>query len=172
MDDFSYDRYKFGGLRFFLELAIFLAVKLGIENPKSSISFFRLCRGFLEGIEGLRAYNGYKYSTAAMINFLLFVRLCRFKKRESALEFLEKHKEWAIALGFHNGVPHESDVTKFINKIGADLDVYFVQLLRFIRENVSLERRNKSFSYHRISETQQPNWCENKDWNREKIHEV
>ena len=147
-------------------------MKLDIDNPKSSISFFRLCRGFLEGIEGLRAYNGYKYSAAGMTNFLLFVRLCHFKKRESALEFLEKHKEWAIALGFHNGVPHESDVTKFINKIGADLDVYFVQLLRFIRENVSLERRNKSFSYHRISETQQPNWCENKDWNREKIHEV
>ncbi len=34
LDDFSYDRYKFGGLRFFLELAIFLAVKLGIDNPK------------------------------------------------------------------------------------------------------------------------------------------
>ena len=74
-----------------------------------------------------------------MINFLLFVRLCRFKKRESALELLGKHKEWATALGFYNGVPHESDITKFINKIGADLDVYFVQLLRFIRENVSID---------------------------------
>jgi len=139
LGDFSYDTYKFGGLRFFLELAIFLAVKRDIENSKSCISFFRLCRGFLEGIEGLRAYNGYKYSAAAMINFLLFVRLCRFKKRESALEFLEKHKEWATALGFYNGVQQESDVTKFINKIGADLDVYFVQLLRFIREKVSID---------------------------------
>jgi len=44
-----------------------------------------------------------------------------------------------MALGFNNGVPHESDVTKFINKIGDDLDVYFVQLLRFIRENVHIE---------------------------------
>jgi len=139
LGDFSYDTYKFSGLRFFLELAIFLAVKRDIDNPKSCISFFRLCRELLEGVEGLRAYNGYKYSGAAMINFLLFVRLCRFKKRESALEFLEKHKEWATALGFHNGVPHESDVTKFINKIGADLDVYFVQLLRFIRKNVSID---------------------------------
>ena len=139
LGDFSYNTYKFGGLRFFLELAIFLAVKRDLDNPKSCISFFRLCRGFLEGIEGLRAYNGYKYLAAAMINFLLFVRLCRFKKRESALEFLEKHKEWATALGFYNGVPHESDITKFINKIGADLDVYFVQLLRFIRENVSID---------------------------------
>ena len=42
-------------------------------------------------------------------------------------------------MGFYKGVPHESDVTKFINKIGADLDVYFVQLLRFIRENISIE---------------------------------
>ena len=139
LGDFRYNTYKFGGLRFFLELAIFLAVKRDLDNPKSCISFFRLCRGFLEGIEGLRAYNGYKYMAAAMINFLLFVRLCRFKKRESALEFLEKHKEWATALGFYNGVPHESDITKFINKIGADLDVYFVQLLRFIRENVSID---------------------------------
>jgi len=137
--DFSYETYNFGGLRFFLELAIFLAVKRDIDNPKSVISFFKLCRDFLEGIEGLRAYNGYRYSGAGMINFLLFVRLCRFNKRESALEFLEKHKGWAIALGFYKGVPHESDVTKFIKKIGADLDVYFVQLLRFIRENISIE---------------------------------
>jgi hypothetical protein len=136
--DFSYNTYKFGGLRFFLELAIFLAVKLGVENPKSCISFFRLCRRFLENIDGLRAYNGYKYSGACMINFLLFVRLCRFKKRESALEFLEKHKGWGIAIGFYNGVPHESDITKFINKIGAALDVYFVHLLKFIRENISI----------------------------------
>ena len=38
-----------------------------------------------------------------------------------------------------NGAPHESDVTKFVNKIGADLDVYFVQLLRFIHKNVQIE---------------------------------
>jgi hypothetical protein len=35
--------------------------------------------------------------------------------REDGLEFLEKHKGWAIALGFNNGAPHESDVTKFVN---------------------------------------------------------
>jgi hypothetical protein len=40
-----------------------------------------------------------------------------------------------------------------VNKIGVDLDVYFVQLLRFIHENVQIEgikrpdRRDKSFSY-------------------------
>jgi hypothetical protein len=139
LGDFHYDTYKFGGLRFFLELAIFLAVKIGIDNPKSCICFFRMCRKFLEEIEGLKTYDGYKYSATCMINFLLFVRLCSFKKRESGLEFLEKHKEWATALGFYNGVPHESDITKFINKIGADLDVYFVQLLRFIRENVLID---------------------------------
>nr|CBH37186.1 hypothetical protein BSM_06630 [uncultured archaeon] len=44
-----------------------------------------------------------------------------------------------MALGFNNRVPHESDVTKFVNKIGVDLDVYFVQLLRFIRKNVQME---------------------------------
>jgi hypothetical protein len=48
LGDFSYNTYKFGGLRFFLELAIFLAVKLDLDNPKSCISFFRLCRKFLE----------------------------------------------------------------------------------------------------------------------------
>ncbi|MEA2053453.1 MAG: hypothetical protein U9O90_11690, partial [Euryarchaeota archaeon] len=53
-----------------------------------------------------------------MLNFLLFVRLCRFKTREDGLLFLEQHKGWAMALGFNNGVPHESDVTKFVNKIG------------------------------------------------------
>ena len=106
LEGFSYGTYKFGGLRFFLELVIFLAVKLCIDNPKSCISFFRMCRKFLEGIEGLKAYDGYKYSAAGAINFLLFVRLCRFKKRESGLEFPEKHEEWAIALGFYKGIPH------------------------------------------------------------------
>jgi hypothetical protein len=139
LDDFHYDTYKFAGLRFFLELAIFLAKKLGIDNPKSCIRFFRMARGFLEGIEELRAYDGYKYPSAGMINFLLFMRLCRFEKREDGLKFLETHETWATALGFYNGVPHESDITKFINKIGADLDVYFVQLLRFIRENISID---------------------------------
>ena len=61
---FSYGTYKFGGLRFFLELIIFLAEKLGIENPKSGISFFRMCREFLEGIGGLKGYNGYNFSAA------------------------------------------------------------------------------------------------------------
>ena len=42
LGEFSYDTYKFGGLRFFLELAIFLANKLEIKNPKSCISFFRI----------------------------------------------------------------------------------------------------------------------------------
>ncbi len=139
LSDFHYDTHKFGGLRFFLELAVFLAVKVGIDNPKSGISFFRMCRKFLEGIGGLRAYGGYKYPASAMINFLLFVRLCRFKTREDGLEFLERHKGWSIALGFNKGVPHESDVTKFVNKVGVDLDVYFVQLLRFIHENVQIE---------------------------------
>ncbi|RCV65119.1 hypothetical protein C5S53_05440, partial [Methanophagales archaeon] len=46
LKDFHYDSYKFGGLRFFLELAVFLAVKVGIDNPKSCISFFRMCRKF------------------------------------------------------------------------------------------------------------------------------
>ena len=35
--------------------------------------------------------------------------------RENWLEFLERNKGWAIALGFNNGVPHGSDVTKFVN---------------------------------------------------------
>ena len=39
LGDFHYDRHKFGGLRFFLELAVFLAVKRGVDNPKSCISF-------------------------------------------------------------------------------------------------------------------------------------
>lgn len=105
LDDFSYDTYKFGGLRFFLELAIFLAKKLGIDNPKSCISFFRMGRCFLEGVEGLKAYDGYNYSAAGMINFLLFLRLCRIATRADGLEFLKKHEEWALALGFSNGIP-------------------------------------------------------------------
>ena len=39
LGDFSYGTYKFGVLRLFLELALFLAVKLGIDNSKSCISF-------------------------------------------------------------------------------------------------------------------------------------
>jgi hypothetical protein len=44
----------------------------------------------------------------------LFLRLCRIAKRANGLEFLKKHEEWAFALGFYNGIPQESDVTKFI----------------------------------------------------------
>jgi hypothetical protein len=47
---FQYEKYKFGGLRFFLELAIFFAVKLGTNNPRSCIVFFRMCRDYLEKI--------------------------------------------------------------------------------------------------------------------------
>ena len=90
--DFHYDTYKFGGLHFFLELAVFLVVKEGISNPKNRISFFRRFRKFLVKLEGLQAYERYKYSASAMINFLLFVRLCRFKTREYGSEFLERHK--------------------------------------------------------------------------------
>jgi hypothetical protein len=67
--DFHYDTHKFGGLHFFLVFEAFLAVKLGIDNPNGSISFFRMCRKFFEGIEGLSAYEGYKYSASGMINF-------------------------------------------------------------------------------------------------------
>ena len=115
LGEFHYDTRKFGGLRFFLELAVFWAVKLGVDNPKSGISLFRVCRKFLMKSEGLQAYDGYKYPASGMVNFLLFVCLCRFKTREEGLEFLERYKGWAIALGFNNGVPHESDVTKFVN---------------------------------------------------------
>jgi len=139
LSDFNYGTYKFGGLRFFLELAIFLAVKSGTNNPKSCIIFFRLCRDYLEKIQDIKSYDGYKYSAAAMVNLLLFVRICRFEKRDKAIQFLEKHTEWAMALGFYDGVPKEPDITKFTNKIGTSLDTYFIQLLEFIHENVSID---------------------------------
>ena len=81
LGEFSYETYKFGGLRFFLELAIFLAKKLGLENPESCISFFRMIRGFLEAVEGLKAYDGYKYSAAAMINLSRAHRICSGNQR-------------------------------------------------------------------------------------------
>jgi len=139
LSDFQYETYKFGGLRFFLELAIFLAVKSGTNNPKSCILFFRMCRDYLGKIESIKKFDGYKYSAAAMINLLFFMRICRFEKRENALQFLEKHKEWAMALGFYDGVPNEPDITKFTNKIGTGLDTCFIHLLEFIRENVSID---------------------------------
>lgn len=139
LSDFNYGTYKFGGLRFFLELAIFLSVKSGINNPKSCIVFFRLCRDYLEKIQDIKSYDGYKYSAAAMVNLLLFMRICRFEKREKAIQFLEKHKEWAMALGFYDGVPNEPDITKFTNKIGTSLDTCFIHLLEFIHENVSID---------------------------------
>jgi hypothetical protein len=40
LNDFHYETHKFDGLRFFLELAIFLAVKLGANNIKL-ISIFK-----------------------------------------------------------------------------------------------------------------------------------
>lgn len=139
LSDFQYETYKFGRLRFFLELAIFLTIKSCTNNPKSCIIFFRMCRDYLEKIEDIKSYDGYKYSAAAMINLLLFVRICRFEKRENALQFLKKHKEWAIALGFSDGVPNEPDITKFTKKIGTGLDTCFIHLLEFIRENVSID---------------------------------
>jgi hypothetical protein len=62
LSDFQYETYKFGGLRFFLELAIFLAVKSGTNNPKSCIIFFRMCRDYLEKIEDIKIYDGYNLS--------------------------------------------------------------------------------------------------------------
>jgi hypothetical protein len=52
------------------------------------------------------------------------VRSCRFETRQDGLKFLEKHKGWAMALGFNNGAPHESDVTKFeyFNEDGFELE--------------------------------------------------
>jgi hypothetical protein len=35
LGDFCYNTYKFGGLRFFLELAIFLAVKLTVAIQRA-----------------------------------------------------------------------------------------------------------------------------------------
>ena len=137
--DFNYETYKFGGLRFFLEIAIFLAVKSEPNNPKSCILLFRMCRDYLGTNEPIKKCDGYKYSAAAMINLLFFMRICRFEKRETALQFLEKHKEWAMALGFYDGVPKEPDITKFINKIGIGLDTCFIHLLEFIHENVSID---------------------------------
>lgn len=98
-----------------------------------------MCRDYLGKIEAIKKFDGYKYSASAMINLLLFIRICRFEKREKAIQFLEKHKEWAMALGFYDGVPNEPDITKFINKIGTGLDTCFIQLLEFIRENVSID---------------------------------
>ena len=45
--DFYYDTHDFCGLRFFLELVIFLAVMLGVGNPKSCISFSGCVGSFL-----------------------------------------------------------------------------------------------------------------------------
>jgi len=42
-------------------------------------------------------------------------------------------------LGFYDGVPDESDISKFINKMGADLDTCFIHLLEFIHENISID---------------------------------
>jgi len=56
-----------------------------------------------------------EYNYKKRYDHRIFVRLCRFKTSEDGLLFLEQHKGWAMALGFNNGAPHESDVTKFVN---------------------------------------------------------
>jgi hypothetical protein len=48
------------------------------------------------------------HSYCFIYTILLFLRLCHFKTREDRLEFLERHKGWAMTLGFNNGVHHES----------------------------------------------------------------
>jgi len=69
-----------------LPIVLSQVVYIGLGPCQDSESAFGLT--FLLEIEGLGAYDGYKYPAFGMINFLLFVRLCRFKTREEGLEFL------------------------------------------------------------------------------------
>ncbi len=90
--DFSYDAFNFGALRFLIELWLFVnnRAKRGVTSP---FYFFKLASDYLQSSEFLARWDTRDYSASTMIDFHLFIALCKFSVRDGLL-FLNNNPAW------------------------------------------------------------------------------
>ena len=139
--DFSYALFNFGALRFLIELWLFVnnRVQGGVIPP---FYFFKLTSDYLQTSKFLIRWDTRDYSASAMINFHLFIALCRFDVRDGLL-FLSNNPAWCRAIGFVNGVPREATVSRFRARMGCDFDGAFAVLVKYVIEMTEVEKVNR-----------------------------
>jgi len=133
LNNFNFDFYDWGCLRYMLELWIFLGRRRK-HGIRSIDRFFGDVLIWLTAKEELRRYDGRDYTAASMITFFLFVKLARMKIEE-ALAFLSSNKSWMKRIGFEK-VPAKGTVTKFRERMGCDFNRFFEDLISCIIDNI------------------------------------
>jgi|GEM_PF-996224 len=126
---FDYDSYDWGCLRYLLELWIFLN-RLSKQGIRTIWDFFNTARLRLSENEELRKYDGQDYTAASMLSFFLFAKLARMKIEE-ALGFLSSNKSYMKLMGLEH-VPTKGTATKFRERMGADFNRFFGDLIAHI----------------------------------------
>lgn len=129
LSSFDFDSYNWGCLRYMLELWIFLC-RLRKQGIRTIQDFFKTVILWLTAREELKRYDGQDYTAASMLTFLLFTKLARLNTEE-ALCFLSSNKLWMKKLGFEK-VPAKGTVTKFRERMGADFNRIFGDLIAHI----------------------------------------
>jgi hypothetical protein len=132
----GYDSYDWGCLRYMLELWIFLN-RLSKQGIRTIRSFFSTTLLWLRENEELRKYDGQDYSAASMLSFFLFAKLARMKVEE-ALDVLSSNKSCMKLIGFEK-VPTKGTVTKFRDRMGADFNRFFGDLIAHITDCMNFE---------------------------------
>ncbi|MCD6455719.1 MAG: hypothetical protein J7K81_02865 [Methanophagales archaeon] len=97
--------------------------------------------------EFLSRWDTRDYSAGAMINFHLFIALCRFDVRDGLL-FLSNNPARCRAIGFVNGVPREATVSRFRARMGCDFDGAFADLVKYVVEMTEVEKVNRKNVFH------------------------
>jgi len=139
--DFSYSLFNFGALRFLIELWLFVnnRAKRGVTSP---FYFFKLTLDYLQSSDFLTLWDTRDYSASTMINFHLFIALCKFNVRDGLL-FLSNNPAWCRMIGFVNGVPGEATVSRFRARMGCDFDSAFADLVKYVIEMTGVEKVNR-----------------------------
>jgi len=139
--DFSYSLFNFGALRFLIELWLFVnnRAKRGVTSP---FYFFKLTSDYLQSTDFLTVWDTRDYSASAMINFHLFIALCKFNVRDGLL-FLSNNPAWCKRVGFANSVPSEATVSRFRTRMGCDFDGAFAELVKYVIEMAEVEKVNR-----------------------------
>jgi hypothetical protein len=132
----DYDSYDWGCLRYMLELWIFLN-RLSKQGIRTIRSFFNTALLWLRENEELRKYDGHDYTAASMLSFFLFAKLARMKIEEG-LDFLSSNKSCMKLIGFEK-VPTKGTLTKFRDRMGADFNRFFGDLIAHITDCMNFE---------------------------------
>ena len=133
---FDYDSFNWGCLRYMLELWIFLN-RLSKQGIRTIRDFFNTSLIWLSGNEELRKYDGQDYTAASMLSFFLFAKLARMKIEEG-LDFLSSNKSCMELMGLEK-VPTKGTVTKFRERMGADFNRLFGDLIAHITDCMNFE---------------------------------